>query len=301
MPSATELRKTLKAYAEHNEEKELAKSTQYIYWRFAREYTLFLESSRQINNINDADAASVLAFLADISSRWSGTGSYHIVSNYRPFLKFLNRLDLLDALKLANVTRKHRIVPMLTDTEEEALAMTCCNRIVSARDAAIVLLALTTGMRACDIIDLRLGNIDWRTMTIYITQQKTGNPLNLPMVSAVAEAIAEYLLESRPKVENDFVFLRSLAPHTPFCDHSAVYNITKKAFLAAGIKGRAGASLLRHNAASKMLRVGVKLPVIASVLGHASPDSTNVYLEADEINMRACVLPLPKEVLNEQL
>ena len=54
-------------------------------------------------------------------------------------------------------------------------------RVVSARDAAITLLALSTGLRACDIVALRLGDVDWRGHTIGIVQQKTGNPLTLPL------------------------------------------------------------------------------------------------------------------------
>jgi len=54
--------------------------------------------------------------------------------------------------------------------------------------------------------------------------------------------------------------------------------------------------LLRHNAASRMLRSHAGLPVISAVLGHADPDTTNGYMEADAERMRACVLPLPKGV-----
>lgn len=38
-----------------------------------------------------------------------------------------------------------------------------------------------TGLRACDIIALRLPDIDWRAGTVGLVQQKTGNPLTLPL------------------------------------------------------------------------------------------------------------------------
>jgi len=142
--------------------------------------------------------ASVLGFVADIMGRWTGTDGQHLATNFRPFLKFLGRRDLTDALKMASLAKRHGIVPMLGDADEEALADACRDRLVPARDAAITLLALPTGMRACDIIGLKTGDIDWRTSTLTIVQRKTGNPLTAPLLPAVAEALAEYILAERP-------------------------------------------------------------------------------------------------------
>ena len=51
------------------------------------------------------------------------------------------------------------------------------------------------GLRACDIIALRLGDVDWRGQTIGIVQQKTGNPLTLPLPALVLGKLAGYVLE----------------------------------------------------------------------------------------------------------
>ena len=85
-----------------------------------------------------------------------------MVSNFRPFLKFTGRTDLVEAAGLAGVKRSHAILPVLSDDDERLVVQACASGAVSARDAAITLLALTTGLRACDIVDLRLADIDWR-------------------------------------------------------------------------------------------------------------------------------------------
>ena len=54
-----------------------------------------------------------------------------------------------------------------------------------------------------------------------------------------------------------------------------------------------GTRLLRHNAASRLLRAAVPLPTISAVLGHASPDSTDVYLCVDRDRLLECVLAIP--------
>src|SRR5262249_28595637 len=75
-----------------------------------------------------------------------------VVSNFRPFLKFTGRADLVDAVNVAGVKRSHAIIAVLSDQDREMVVRACASGIVSARDAAITLLALTTGLRACDII-----------------------------------------------------------------------------------------------------------------------------------------------------
>ena len=50
--------------------------------------------------------------------------------------------------------------------------------------------------------------------------------------------------------------------------------------------------MLRHNAASIMVRNAVPVETIAAVLGHSSPDSTDIYITTDEERLRECVLPM---------
>jgi site-specific recombinase XerD len=59
-----------------------------------------------------------------------------------------------------------------------------------------------------------------------------------------------------------------------------------------------GMHALRHTLASVMLGNGVELPVISSVLGHLSSESTSVYLHIDLQRLRECALD-PEEVLRE--
>jgi integrase len=218
-----------------------------------------------------------------------------VVSNFRPFLKFTGRADLLDALNLAGVKRCHLIMALLSDDEEELVVRACVSGAVSARDAAITLLALTTGLRACDIVGLRLGDIDWRGRTIGIVQQKTGNPLRLPLPAPVVGKLADYVLGERPASADDHVFLRAVAPHTRLSGHASVHRVTAATFRKAGVaEPKAGTRFLRHNAASRLLRAGVALPTISAVLGHAREESTNLYMSVDRDRLVECVLPVPQ-------
>jgi integrase len=97
-----------------------------------------------------------------------------VVSNFRPFLRFSGRADLVDAVNLAGVKRSHAIISVLSDKDERKVVRACASGVVSSRDAAITLLALSTGLRACDIIGLRLGDIDWVRLPWRDVTQRLG-------------------------------------------------------------------------------------------------------------------------------
>ena len=271
----------------------LAPATRDAYGRVARGYLVFLES-RGIGHLAEAGGSSVLGFLESLSGRWARSSLFWLVSNFRPFLKFTGRTDLVDAAGLAGVKRSHAILPVLSDDDQGLVLQACTVGTVSDRDAAITLLAITTGLRACDIVNVRLGDIDWRGRTASIVQQKTNNPLTVPLTDLLIARLADYVLQHRSTSEDDHVFLRAKAPHTGLADHASIYRVIAEVFGKAGVAdAKGGTRLLRHNAASRMLRARVPLPTISAVLGHASPDSTDVYLSVDRDRLLECVLDVP--------
>jgi integrase len=292
-PDSSELSALVSAWEAEMDDRALAPATRDAYGRVSRAYLVFLES-RGVRCLDDADGASVLAFLESLSTRWATSSLFWVVSNFRPFLKFTGRTDLVDASGLAGVKRSHAILPVLCDDDERLVVQACASGAVSSRDASITLLALTTGLRACDIVHLRLADIDWRVRTAEIVQQKTHNPLTVPLTNLLVGRLADYVLDDRPDSPDDHVFVRSVAPHTRLADHGSIYRVIAEVFRRAGVGNvKAGTRLLRHNAASRLLRAAVPLPTISAVLGHASPESTDLYISVDRDRLLECVLDIP--------
>jgi integrase len=276
-------------------ERGLAAATREAYGRVARNYLCYLEG-RGITGLDRARADTITGFLESLLELgWARTSLFWVVSNFRPFLVFAGRRDLVDAVNRVGVRRPHPVVPVVPDGDVRRVVDACASPgIVSARDASITRRALLTGMRACDIIDLRLGDIDWRAATISIVQHKTRNPLVLPIPDLLAARLADYVLTDRPRTGDDHVFLRRPAPHAPLSGHAAIHGITTAVFAEAGAsQAAAGTRLMRHTAASRLLRAATPLPTISAVLGHARQDSTSVYLALDEERLLGCVLPVP--------
>jgi len=192
--------------------------------------------------------------------------------------------------------RKKEIIPVLDQCEHETFTEYLKTASLSARNRAVCWLAFETGMRAIDISNLNISDIDWANDKIHVMQQKTSKPLELPLRATYGNAIAEYLLYERPPSNSTRLFLSLEAPFRPLSSHAAYRLILLNAFRDAGIhkQGRiCGTRFTRHHAASHMLKSGVSLYDISSALGLCNPNSVDVYLATDEKMMVQCCLPVP--------
>ena len=247
--------------------------------------------SIQIYGLREISAATIVDYLRTMKQ----SRQRAVLCGLRLYFTFIGRTDLFAVIDGMHAYRSKRIIPVLTDDEKDRLRDTIESGVISNRDAAIVLLGLSTGIRAIDLINLRLSNIDWNLETISFKQSKTGNLVNIPLTLAVGNAIAKYLYKERPNASNDYLFVRSLAPFDPLAGHTSCYAIVKNAFKKADISKDArifGMHMLRHNAASTMVKNEVPISTIAAILGHASTDTTDVYITTDAVRLRECVLPM---------
>ena len=223
------------------------------------------------------------------------TRQREVLCELRGIFRYLKRDDLLIAIAGIHAPRIKRIIPILTEAERKKIEEIITKSQISRRDAAIVILGLSCGIRACDLINLKLSNINWNNETISFKQSKTGNIVCLPLTTSVGNTIARYIIEERPDVNSDVLFLRSLAPYTPFTGHSSCYAVVKKVLNKAGVSKESriwGMHFLRHNAASTMVKNEVPIETIAAVLGHSTPDTTDIYITTDVKMLKTCVLPM---------
>lgn len=292
-PTSLDLVERYTAYEIHMSDRGLADATIEAYGRATRSYLVFLED-QSTTTLDAATADTVTGHFDALLARWKTTSFPWVVSNLRPFFKYSHRPDLIDALTLINATRNHAVIPALTDDQCQQLVAECEKSSTPARNAAITLLALTTGLRAIDITRMTLSDLDWHHRTLRIVQHKTGHPLTVPLPNLVCQRLADYVLHHRPASTSHEVFLRTKAPHTQLTDHAAIHVIITKTLNAAGIDRPAGTQFLRHTAATRLLQAQTPLPTISAVLGHRDQASTAVYYTVDTERLRNCVLPVPK-------
>jgi integrase/recombinase XerD len=166
------------------------------------------------------------------------------------------------------------------------------------RDYAILMLLATYGLRAAEIVRMRLEDIDWRRAVLGVRHAKTGTYSELPLLTEPGEALLQYLEKARPRSTHREIFLRILPPYRPFKGGSILNCVTGARLRAAGVhpRGRKGPHAFRHARAVSLLRSGVPLKVIGDVLGHTSAQATAEYLKLATEDLRAVGLEIPSGV-----
>ena len=169
---------------------------------------------------------------------------------------------------------------------------------IGKRDYLILLLASEYGWRSSDIVNLCFDQIDWDRNTINVDQHKTGVFEVYPLLSSVGNAIIDYLKNGRPKTNAPEIIVagecskkgKKLSEPTI---HSIVTKYMSKANISNWNGKKHGPHSLRHSLASNLLKKNVSIPIISTVLGHQSTESTKVYLSIDDLHLKQCALPVP--------
>lgn len=163
------------------------------------------------------------------------------------------------------------------------------------RDYAILMLLSTYGLRAGEITQMQLGDVDWRANRFCVRHTKTGAQSFFPLLAHVGEALLEYLQRARPDTDVREIFIRARAPYQGFESGSSLYTPIRRRIEEAGIhpKGKRGPHTFRHARAVSLLRANVAPKVIGDVLGHRSASSIMAYLKLQTEDLRSVALEIP--------
>jgi site-specific recombinase XerD len=255
------------------------------------------------DDVRRLDAQRLRKFVLDQSHHSGWAKGKTMVTGLRAFVRFLITSGLCPAgLDGAIPTLAHwrlSTLPRYLQVEEVERIVAACstNTAVGMRDRAIVLLLARLALRASDIVHLRLDDIDWKEGWIRVCG-KGRHETRLPLPKEVGEAIAAYVIGARPPVGTDTLFVRVHAPLRGFASHASVSVIVAQAMRRAGVacQARGAAHVLRHSAATAMLRQGASLQDIALILRHRSIETTSIYAKADVLALREIAQPWPEEV-----
>jgi len=238
----------------------------------------------------------ILAFVSTTQNN-----KINLVSSLRVLFRFwtenhITEVDFEDVLRSYKWVKQEKI-PSFFAVDDVRTIEESADRSsgTGKRNYAMLLLASRLGLRASDIAQLQFSNLDWERNEIRLTQYKTANPISLPLLSDVGNAIIDYLRYGRFKSESQQVFISSRAPYVP-ASKSTVCSAIQEVISKSKVKtdGRHhGPHSLRHSLASCLLKNEVPIPVISEVLGHTKTDTTMKYLRIDLTSLTKCTLPVP--------
>ena len=265
-----------------------------------RKYLFFLEGRghEDFSHVREKDLADFLVHCSQHMKR----GSLSNVRTYiRAFHRYLleRRLSHIDAESIgaAPITRGQKVFPCITP-EELTLILRQVNRAapVGKRNYAIILLGAFCGMRAADIVNLKLTDIDWADGEIRLVQQKTQEFLTMPLMQAVGEAIKDYILYGRPATDSEYLFVRVTPPHVKLTNGIAVMHLfndyQKKAGIVRTPYDGKGFHALRRAMGTNLVYAKVPLETVSQVLGQRNPNAAKQYIFLDSDHLKECALDL---------
>ena len=237
-------------------------------------------------------------FVLNYAHEHSVVQAKNVVTAVRMFLRFLHACgycptDLAPAMPTIARWRLATLPKYLPADQVEQLICSCDRATpLGLRDHAILLLLARLGLRANDVAGVRFSDFQWSEGTLIVAG-KNRHQARLPLPQEVGDAVLQYIDHGRPPVTSDFVFMTTVAPWKPI-SHHVVGRVVVRALRRTGIEAPIrGARLLRHSAATSLLRQGVSLPTIGALLRHASIETTIIYAQVDVDLLKQVVMPWP--------
>ena len=245
-------------------------------------------------------ATNLREFVFDHSARHGRSTANNIVTALRMFLRYLSAegkcpASLHEAIPTLAHWRLSALPRYLPGADVERIIAACdLSTPLGCRDQAIILLLARLGLRAGEVAGLRLADIDWQQATLRVLG-KGRRETHLPLSQQVGDALLRYLDLRPARRDTDALFLRACAPlHQPLSSQaisSIVARSTRRAGVITPVKG---AHVLRHSAATEMLRSGLSLEEIRAILRHRSVETTAHYAKVDLTLLQQVVQPWPE-------
>jgi len=146
------------------------------------------------------------------------------------------------------------------------------------RDRAMVEAMLLGGLRRCEVLGLRLDDVNAGERRVFVAEGKGGRQRMVPVSARFFASLGDYLDQERLRASTDRVFVVLKGPR-----RGEPLSAAGLGEILDGARGRAGLTQatchqLRHTCFTRLREAGMALEAIQAQAGHASIDSTRIYL-----------------------
>ena len=253
--------------------------------------------SEKISSFQAVSAEALIAFnLSD--KHLSSEGKNACNARIRRFLRYLYRENIIENQHLPQVlgysaVKTERMITVLTAEELSHIRsyIAEASTPIQLQDSAVMLLGTEMGIRGCDIVRLKISDINFKNRTVRFIQVKTGVEIQLAMPISVGNAVFKYLKSGRPKeCSSDLLFVSLKAPHKPLL-RNICYDALKRILPQRSVPG-SGFHVTRKTFSTHKLQRGIPPERISSAIGQRSVKSLTPYLSLDGERLSMCPLSL---------
>ena len=259
-------------------EKGLSRNTLESYERDLRRYLIFMKT-RKPDEISQPDIISFMTHLA--SSGIATPSAARSLSAIRGFHKFLMTDGVVKKDPTTTIETPHgwkRLPKTLSSGDVETLLdQPDDSTLIGQRDKAMLELLYATGLRASELVGLKLPQINLERGYLSVIGKGSKERV-VPMGEPAVNAVRKYITKARPKLlngrETDVLFISSQRrgiTRQMFWERIKFYTVK------AGIRSNITPHTLRHSFATHLLDNGADLRAVQAMLGHSDISTTQIY------------------------
>jgi integrase/recombinase XerD len=256
-------------------------STQHSYMAAVRRCTAHLRKPPGALGAEDARA-----FLLHLQASGASVAS---VNRHSVALRFFLRVTLgrPEHLERIPVLREVQRLPTVLTPEEVARLLAAAPGM---KYRAALSVAYGAGLRASEVVSLKVSDIDRRQMTIHVEQGKGHKDRTAKLSPLLLALLRSWWTQARPPV---WLFPSRMSAF----DHLSPRQLSRgcqAAATAAKIKKHVTLHTLRHSFATHLLEAGVDVRVIQVMLGHAKLETTSIYTRVSPKMIRDAIGPFER-------
>ena len=274
-------------------EKNYSEYTILNYEEDLKEFLKFLDREC-IDSYADIDYKVLRIYLNEMFDKKysSKTVSRHL-SSLRTFFKYLSRegiISLNPMILISNPKEEKRLPSYLNYKQlEDILDIPDTNDVLGLRDASILELLYSTGIRVGELVKIKISDIDFSENRIKILGK--GNKERYVLFGDKCRGlITRYMKDSRPKLlktSSNYLYLNTRGtPISIRTTENMVNNVVNK----SSIKFNVSPHTLRHTFATHMLDNGSDLNSVKELLGHSNINTTAIYTHVSNERLRSVYL-----------
>ena len=267
-------REYITSYLQYLEyEKKLSKNTIKAY---DNDLNKLLEFKNNLLSINNKDIKEFIKKSNNLSTK-TLAHRLTVINSFYNYLLSENIISINPCYSINMPKIPSKLPEVLSEEEVDKLLDINLVDIYSYRNKAMLELLYATGMRASELTNLKLNNIDLNSCIVRIMGKGSKErivPINDTTIKYLNIYINNYRKEILNKKDSEYLFIsNALKPIT----RQGLFKIIKKECIRAGIKKNVYPHILRHSFATHLLNHGANIRIIQELLGHEDITTTEIY------------------------
>lgn len=236
-----------------------------------------------VQSYADISEHDIIAFKSYLAAEMLSSPSIsRAVSTVRSFFQYLQMVDVISfnpSKDVRTIIVYKRLPILFTRGEIDALlSQPSGDDFKSVRDKALLEMLYGTGLKASEIIQINVGDVN---LTLaYISCVRGGRECKIPLYEALENALSRYILTVRNLMvankDEQALFVNLSGERI---SRQGVWKLLKQYAYQAGITVRMTPHMLRYSFALHMLENGIDIREVQTIMGHSDLSSTQRYVQ----------------------